>query len=397
MKIVVLATEQMEGEQLRRDLWAYLDSVSDGSADIRFFDEADRMLRSCVRETPEIAIIMLTENAGAELRVGRKLKSIYSQLVLILAGHRAEYALEGYRMGALYYLQLPAGWSDLEQGYQLCMAALRRKQDKLMLQMGKSSYALPFERIMYLQVSGKTTSIALYGESAPLQLRCPMKEICGQLTDRRFLPIFRNCIVNMDFIQELQADGLQMLDGRILSIRRHDQSRIFTECRVYLMGRPPSEKGMLSDLTHYKERLLLALRVANICVFEVALQQQAYTFFENAEAIFGVSDDIILSDVASYAKLPPEEYRRAVSAYFSHPEDEAVVAAAFQDVLAGRRAEYTARMKAGQTKFIWCHIVVQPLVRHGIPVRMLGVIMPLPARQQYRMNKRAEAKKQPPE
>lgn len=130
----------------------------------------------------------------------------------------------------------------------------------------------------------------------------------------------------------------------------------------------------MDDLEQYKDRLRIALSSAKICIFEVDLLRQLYTFFENAEDIFGVSGDSILKDVQSYSTLAPEAYRLAVSKYFSHPDDSAVIEAAFAQILRGEPATYEARMKAGGSAFIWCRISVTPIIEDGKPVRMVGVI-----------------------
>lgn len=88
----------------------------------------------------------------------------------------------------------------------------------------------------------------------------------------------------------------------------------------------------MDEINRYKERLQIALTAAKICIFEVDLLQQLYTYFENAEVIFGISGEKILKDVQPFSKLEPVEYRKAASAYFSHPEDEAVIEKAFKDM-----------------------------------------------------------------
>ena len=133
-------------------------------------------------------------------------------------------------------------------------------------------------------------------------------------------------------------------------------------------------ENYMDDLDQYKDRLRIALSSAKICIFEVDLLRQLYTFFENAEDIFGVSGDSILKDVQSYSTLAPEAYRLAVSKYFSHPDDSAVIEAAFAQILRGEPATYEARMKAGGSAFIWCRISVTPIIEDGKPVRMVGVI-----------------------
>ena len=64
----------------------------------------------------------------------------------------------------------------------------------------------------------------------------------------------------------------------------------------------------MNELTQYKERLHVALTAAKICIFEVDIQKQLYTYFENAEVIFGVSGESILKDVQPYSRLDPEAY-----------------------------------------------------------------------------------------
>ena len=129
-----------------------------------------------------------------------------------------------------------------------------------------------------------------------------------------------------------------------------------------------------SESKQYKERLSIALKSAHICIFEVDLTRQLYTFFENAEDIFGVSGQQILDDVQSFSMLSPTEYQEAASSYFSHPDDTVVIDAAFQSVLHGKPATYQARMKAGDSEFVWCKIDVTPILEGGKPVRMVGVI-----------------------
>lgn len=131
----------------------------------------------------------------------------------------------------------------------------------------------------------------------------------------------------------------------------------------------------LFELTQYKERLYVALKAAKICVFEVDLKRQLYTFFENAEDIFGVSGERILEDVRPYSQLEPGEYQKAVSKYFSHPEDGPVIDRAFKNIFGGTPTTYQARMKAGGSDYIWCELHVVPLLEDQVPVKMIGVII----------------------
>lgn len=150
-----------------------------------------------------------------------------------------------------------------------------------------------------------------------------------------------------------------------------------------------NEISPIHELVQYRERLDIALKVSGSCVFEVDLVQQRYTYFQNAEDIFHVSSEKIMEDVRAYSALPPEEYQKGVSAYFSHPGDFAVIGEAFRHVLAGEPSIYEARMKAGGSEYVWCRVHVTPVVENGIPVRMIGVLINI-----NDMKKESEALKQ---
>ena len=304
--------------------------------------------------------------------------------MLVFTGQQPEQALTAYQAGAVYYLMPPFPWAELAHCHKLCSAPQRGHLHSIQIMQGRTPRTIPFERLMYIRVERKDTRFSLYGNSLPIIVHSPLSTLMQQLSEPCFLHSYRSCIVNMDFISEFRSDSVIMADGTSLPIRKRDHSRLQETYRDYILSRSPSTSTILTDLTHYKERLRIAMQAARICVFEVLLQHQRYTFFENAESIFGVSGDVILADVAAFAKLPPAEYRRAVSAYFSHPEDAPVIAAAFHEILAGHFASYEARMKAGNTKFIWCRIDVQPIVEDGIPTRMIGVITAMRRRHRKR-------------
>lgn len=131
---------------------------------------------------------------------------------------------------------------------------------------------------------------------------------------------------------------------------------------------------LLADLRNYKDRLSIALKIADISIFEVDLENQLYTFFENSESIFEKSGSDILSDVNAYHSLPWNEYLAAVSSYFSHPEDSQLMEDAFRCIIAGRSGSFEARLKAGDTAHKWCKVDVAPVMEDGRPIKMIGII-----------------------
>ena len=57
---------------------------------------------------------------------------------------------------------------------------------------------------------------------------------------------------------------------------------------------------------NYKDYLNLVLKGAGLCLFEVDVEKQRYVRFENAEAIYQVSGEKVLSDLEEFSSLTPD-------------------------------------------------------------------------------------------
>lgn len=133
-------------------------------------------------------------------------------------------------------------------------------------------------------------------------------------------------------------------------------------------------KKLVSDLRNYKDRLSVALKIADISIFEVNLHDQMFTFFENSESIFEKKGCDILADVNDYHELAWTDYLSAVSAYFTHPEDTQLMEDAFRSITVGRATSFEARLKAGNTEYKWCKVDVAPVMEDGTPQKIIGII-----------------------
>lgn len=146
----------------------------------------------------------------------------------------------------------------------------------------------------------------------------------------------------------------------------------------------------LHELLRYQALLHTALKTAKICVFEVDLARHCCTAVENAEDIFGVSGESLLKDIRKFCVLPPEIFRQKVTAYFFHPDDAEVIAAAFDDVMKGKSGSYHVRIQIKNMRYIWCKIDIQPVIEEQKPVRIIGVITDID-KQEERVEKLKEA------
>ena len=154
-------------------------------------------------------------------------------------------------------------------------------------------------------------------------------------------------------------------------------------------------QGYIRELYNYQKRLSIALRAAGICVFEVDIEAQRYTFFENSEAIFGVTGEKIMADVEAYSQLSSADYRKGITEYFVHPDDGEIVQAAFASILKGQSTSYEARMRAGSSKYVWCKVELTVTKGEDGRSKMLGVIFGIESMKNTIIGLRMEAQLDP--
>ena len=388
MKIDILSSNQQITEDLKQALWAYSDSIQEDNWSISCFVSEPAFLQAIKQNHPDTVFLNLKKTEKGFLSLVQKLHLASAKTLFVLVGHEDSEAYLAYRLGAAYFILPPFSWKELERCQERCRTLHASNPVDIRVQVHRFTANIALDSLVYVRVQRKRCNIYLHDKHEPFPINCSLQNIAKQLTDNRFLHVFRSYIVNMDYIKEFREADILLFDGTELPLAKHKRGRLLRQYKNYTLSHVIYNNDTIASLIHYKERLQLALKTSHTCIFEVELQKQRYTFFENAEAIFGVSDDVILSDVAAYAKLTPDKYRKAVSAYFSHPADNEVIARAFKEVLAGRSVSYKARMKAGNTQFVWCRIDVQPILRNGIPVRMIGVITKLYRNSWRRKNER---------
>lgn len=118
----------------------------------------------------------------------------------------------------------------------------------------------------------------------------------------------------------------------------------------------------------------IALQTARLCVFELDAARQRYTLFANAKAIFGKPERVLLQELDALAGVPQADYWARVADYFAHPADYQAVLEAHRALEQGAPVTYQARMRAGDTDYIWCKVDMTPLPGGGGLDRVVGVV-----------------------
>ncbi|MEG1072813.1 MAG: diguanylate cyclase [Oscillospiraceae bacterium] len=168
-------------------------------------------------------------------------------------------------------------------------------------------------------------------------------------------------------------------------IRKKDGDILWVMDNGYLVedGVGLRNHSIITDITTLKQqeealrvsesRFSVAINASSGTLFEVDLKTQLYTHFENAERIFGVSADKLFDATRGFANLPFDEFVKAITQYFFHPDDCVRATAIMASLVQNKTASYEARLRRYDGSYLWARVDLSLLTdEFGVPSRLVG-------------------------
>ena len=155
------------------------------------------------------------------IALGRELKRINPNLVLVYISAYLEFATEGYTVSAFRYLLK----RDVERMLPGCLEAMLAEHSSgdrtLSVTKNRSVQEIPLDQIYYLE--SELRRINVYGDIPHTPL-CSyygkLSELPQSLYQNGFLQIGRSHVVNMLYIRQLSSYRVELLNGIQLSVSR---------------------------------------------------------------------------------------------------------------------------------------------------------------------------------
>ena len=134
------------------------------------------------------------------IEAAKELRRLGEKLPIVFISSTAEYALDGYSVNALRYLQKPINIEKLrealKEGYQLSQPT-----DVLKFQVADRFYRIPFSEIEYLESQGRDTDIITSEETISVHMK--FSDMEKKLPADMFLRCHRSYIINLAQTKDL--------------------------------------------------------------------------------------------------------------------------------------------------------------------------------------------------
>lgn len=151
--------------------------------------------------------ILTTDMNGIE--AAEKLRELGEQVDIIFISSTAEYALDGYRVQALRYIQKPVDIEKLKEALMLSYHKYSCKEGIAVSVEGKS-INISFEDIAYIESCGR--DIELHVKDRVLTTHIKISDM-EKMLPQNFFRCHRSYIVNFTYMESIERYEITMKDG----------------------------------------------------------------------------------------------------------------------------------------------------------------------------------------
>ncbi len=164
--------------------------------------------------------IVMPKPDGIEL--AQFIRKFDDTAVIIYLTSRDDRSLDAFRVHASQYLVKPVNFDALRSALDIALVSINDRNTKIfILKTRDGTEAIPFHRIVYGELENRALCFmtADTNKHRGMTLRVPFEEATAPLmSDSRFVRTHTSYIVNMDYVQSVQANTLSMRIGGSIPI-----------------------------------------------------------------------------------------------------------------------------------------------------------------------------------
>lgn len=174
-------------------------------------------------------ILLGTQNG---IDVAKALREKMDLVTIIFLTSSADFAMDGYTVGAFRYLLKPLTVDRLHPVIMAYCAAQQQHQKRLLLTCEGEKRLIQTSEILYVMSSLRQLQIVSLQER--LSVRDTLQHLFSQLDAHAFAYCNKSCIVHLKHVVSLQKEQVMLCDGQTLPISRRYKQGFVDRLTQYL-------------------------------------------------------------------------------------------------------------------------------------------------------------------
>lgn len=233
MRIVVCDDETAEVEKLCVMVRKLCDERK-LPAEVRGITNYKRFLEDMAKVRADIILLDICMGPHNGIEAARILRRFNEDCAIIFVTSSRDYALEAFEVTAAHYLLKPVTPENLQ-------AALTRtrffqsKKKYLHVMVDYNELQVPMDDVLYLETTERKTRLYLRS-GATVDSGRPLAHLSEQLLpEPQFIACYRGIVVNADYVQALDEDGVTLIGSLRLPISGKRYGEIRKHYHEYLI------------------------------------------------------------------------------------------------------------------------------------------------------------------
>ena len=172
--------------------------------EITVFDDMEKMIQALSDDRTQYDVLLSDILAVGMngIEAAEELRRLGEKISIIFISSTAEYALDGYRVSALRYLQKPVQIPQLREALLEAYHKRNQTKDCLKFQVADRFYKISFSEIEYLESQGRDTIVVTENET--ICVHSKFSEMEAMLPEDIFFRCHRSYIINLNKAKNLE-------------------------------------------------------------------------------------------------------------------------------------------------------------------------------------------------
>lgn len=233
VKIAIVEDDSMYQQQLSRYIRSY-EEESGEKFDISVFGDGYEIVEKYTANY-DIILLDIQMKMMDGMETAKKIRKLDENVILIFITNMAQYAIQGYEVGALDYVLKPISYFAFSQELEKALKRLKIQNNSyLTVSQDKGILRLRTSRISYLESEGH--NITVHADNGEYTFRGTMKEMEQKLQSEGFVRCNSGYLVNLRYVEEVKQNTV-VVAGDELQISRPRKKAFMEELTDYLGGR----------------------------------------------------------------------------------------------------------------------------------------------------------------
>jgi DNA-binding LytR/AlgR family response regulator len=153
------------------------------------------------------------------MEAAQLLRAYDEDTLVIFVTNLAQYAVNGYEVGALDFLLKPVSYHAFSMRLDRALRILDRKgEGNVCITTKQGAHVIPYASLVYVEVHGHDLEFHL--EDRTLELRGSLAKLEEELEEGRFVRVSNSHLVNLDHIRSVDGPTMTMSNGDEVTISR---------------------------------------------------------------------------------------------------------------------------------------------------------------------------------